>query len=45
MIVMKDKDFTGLAKEIQVTKQQKLGAVMLILLWWRCIFQACCRMG
>lgn len=32
MSVMKDKDFTGLAKEIQVTKQQKLGAVMLILL-------------
>ena len=32
MSVMKDKDFSGLAKEIQVTKQQKLGAVMLILL-------------
>lgn len=32
MSVMKDKDFTGLAKEIQVTKQEKLGAVMLILL-------------
>ena len=32
MSVMKDKDFTGLAKEIQVMKQQKLGAVMLILL-------------
>lgn len=27
---LKDKDYTGLAKEIHVTKQQKLGAVLLI---------------
>ena len=30
--ILKDKDFTGLAREIVVTKQQKLGAVMLVFL-------------
>lgn len=30
--ILKDQDFTHLAKEIKVTKQQKLGAVMLVIL-------------